>query len=365
MSSNQQLHPVVDRILSRLREQLEEPLRAYADELTRAAAAERTRAVEEATADVRRQGQEQLAELRETARKQNDDLRRSAETQIGELRKLLEDIRRNAQQQIDTARKTVETEVAAARSKADADVEDARRVAQGQVEDVQRASDARVAAIGGELDAARRELAAARQQLQEAERRAAQQARRGSTGDLAQDIASLDDATSLRDALDRLAEAAVRHCDRAALLTVRADRLHEWRMIGFAGRPSAGRAELAPDEAGIAGLALTEARTIARSGGALPPFAASVKPADAAAFPVSVAGSVVAVLYADVSADHPPPDWMASVDVLTRHAGRVLETLTVRTATGVRPLAHPSQPASASAGPTADPTTHPSSRRMQ
>ena len=56
-----------------------------------------------------------------------------------------------------------------------------------------------------------------------------------------------------------------------------------------------------------------------------------------AAWPVSVAGSVVAVLYADgAPADtSEEPYWPAFLDVLARHAGRVLEAMTVRQAAGL------------------------------
>jgi hypothetical protein len=50
-----------------------------------------------------------------------------------------------------------------------------------------------------------------------------------------------------------------------------------------------------------------------------------------------VGGSVVAVLYADgPGADKSEkPYWPAFLDVLARHAGRVLETITVRQAAGL------------------------------
>ena len=58
---------------------------------------------------------------------------------------------------------------------------------------------------------------------------------------------------------------------------------------------------------------------------------------EAAAWPISVGGSVVAVLYADGPvADKPDePYWPAFLDVLARHAGRVLEGITVRQAAGL------------------------------
>jgi hypothetical protein len=52
---------------------------------------------------------------------------------------------------------------------------------------------------------------------------------------------------------------------------------------------------------------------------------------------VAVGGSVVAVLYADgpVADKSEEPYWPAFLDVLARHAGRVLEGITVRQAAGL------------------------------
>jgi hypothetical protein len=69
----------------------------------------------------------------------------------------------------------------------------------------------------------------------------------------------------------------------------------------------------------------------------LPDFARHEEARDAAAWPIAVGGSVVAVLYADGPlADKPDePYWPAFLDVLARHAGRVMEGITVRQAAGL------------------------------
>jgi hypothetical protein len=66
----------------------------------------------------------------------------------------------------------------------------------------------------------------------------------------------------------------------------------------------------------------------------LPPFARADGPRDAVALPVQVGGSVIAVLYADAArADRPEdPQWLDAIDAMTKHAGRVLEAMTVRQA---------------------------------
>jgi hypothetical protein len=56
------------------------------------------------------------------------------------------------------------------------------------------------------------------------------------------------------------------------------------------------------------------------------------------ALPVRVGGEVVAVLYADAARpDAPSPDarWPAVLEVLVRHASRVLEAMTVQQAAGL------------------------------
>jgi hypothetical protein len=69
----------------------------------------------------------------------------------------------------------------------------------------------------------------------------------------------------------------------------------------------------------------------------LPDFARNNEVREAAAWPITVGGSVVAVLYADGPvADKPDePYWPAFLDVLAQHAGRVLEGITVRQAAGL------------------------------
>src|SRR5688572_18758643 len=67
----------------------------------------------------------------------------------------------------------------------------------------------------------------------------------------------------------------------------------------------------------------------------------------AIAFPVSVGGEVVAVLYAEVDDALSPQRRISkdALDTLTRHAGRMLETITVQQAAGLRPLRRQVAPA--------------------
>ena len=56
------------------------------------------------------------------------------------------------------------------------------------------------------------------------------------------------------------------------------------------------------------------------------------------ALPVRVGGEVVAVLYADAARPDPPSSdarWPSVLEVLVRHASRVLEAMTVQQAAGL------------------------------
>jgi hypothetical protein len=89
----------------------------------------------------------------------------------------------------------------------------------------------------------------------------------------------------------------------------------------------------------------------AADGPGLPPFAGNAGDRHAMALPVRVGGEVVAVLYADAPRVNEPPSdarWPAILEVLARHASRVLEAMTVQQAAGLslpRPMARGSHTA--------------------
>ena len=93
---------------------------------------------------------------------------------------------------------------------------------------------------------------------------------------------------------------------------------------------------------GVAGAVLQRHVSVSRpsdatDGPALPSFAADAV-GHAMALPVRVGGEVVAVLYADAAGpDAPSSDarWPAVLEVLVRHASRVLEAMTVQQAAGL------------------------------
>ena len=389
MASDDQLNANLERIIIGLRSQLDGSLRRGVEEIVRALAADRDRAVAGATADVRRQAQEQLAQLREAAKKQTDDVRASAEAQIAELRGTLEELKRTAQQQVEAVRsglegelaavrakagaeleeahrrfesevaavraragveveeahRSREREVAAVRAQAGAEIEEAHRSAQARLDELHNAANAHVTRLEHQLERAKTDLERERQRTEAARQAAA--AQEHSVAEVVDAARSLDDSRSLRDVFERLLEYAGRKAQRAALLLVDADRIRGWRGAGV----DVGNVISDVAEAGLVGAAVREARAVSRRAGEgpeLPSFAAGAE-RDAVAHPLTVSGVVVAVLYADVA---PAADaaWLASLEVVSRHASRVLETTTIQQAIGVATssaLARPSQPAPA------------------
>jgi hypothetical protein len=137
--------------------------------------------------------------------------------------------------------------------------------------------------------------------------------------------------------------------DRAAVLVVKGDRLRGWRLSGFGtATPSARSIELSLDEAGLPGAVVPTGVAVSRPAvdpgmsaerqPALPPFAQDAGSRHAVALPITVAGAVVAVLYADaprLDAPSASSRWPVILDILARHASRVLEAMTVQQAAGL------------------------------
>lgn len=172
---------------------------------------------------------------------------------------------------------------------------------------------------------------------------------RASTTRLSEAMRSFDDAQSLGQVLTALAVAGGAEVDRIAVLIVTGGRLRGYRWSGFSGTAPAGSVDLPFAHAGLAGavvetgaMAWRPAVDTATSNPrleALPPFAREAGVRDAAALPIVLGGTVAAVVYADAPAS---PDamsrWPAALDLLTRHASRVLEAMTIRSVTGLSPM---------------------------
>ena len=146
-------------------------------------------------------------------------------------------------------------------------------------------------------------------------------------------VRAIDRARSLSEILDMLAGSAGREAARAAVLLVRGDRLRGWRFVGFPESFDDSPIDLALSDAGIIAEAVERklVTSTSKSGKPAPPFAQVAEGlvgVDAIAFPIALAGEVVAVLYADQANPEPGTLDPAALEVLARHAARSLEALT-------------------------------------
>ena len=320
-----------------------------------------------------------LEELRAQAQQQLDAARRTAQDEIDKARAEVE----KAHAEVETAHDELEkahgeTEWANAEiHKAKAEAEQARHdidAARAEVEDVRNQAKSEIARAQAEADEVRKGAAAEAEDVREgaaaeaeqvliarlaaahalSEQKTTEAIERAQTDShqselsraarLADAIRNLDEARGLSEVLERLVQSAGYEVDRAAVLLVKGDRLTGWRLAGFApDGPSAKSIDLSIGEAGLAGAVLESHVSVSRpsdatDGPALPPFAADAVERRAMALPVRVGGEVVAVLYADAARpDAPSSDarWPAVLEVLVRHASRVLEAMTVQQAAGL------------------------------
>lgn len=383
-SFNDRITQTVENIVRPLRGALEKEIASVVDELATAIAAERTAALEQerdaaiagketavrdAVAAVRSEHETVLNEARQAATIERDAAVREAHA---------------------TAEAATITAVADAVSRAQAEADAAMTVqrdeAYTRLETVKAESEASLAAVKSEAE---RTLNA---RLAEDEARAAAALETSLTAALVSErqadmawverlldtMRTIDQARSMSDVLDALANHALVESGRVAVFLVRDGRLRGWRFGGFAGLPGEPREiELSLDESGIIARAVTGHDCAATSDrglppgetGALPPGSLLHLPQGRAGFaaPVCVAGQVVAVVYADegdVEAPPVPSPWPEIVEITARHASRCLELLmAARMAAWTRPsptesAAGVGTPGTEPAGQEATPQSH-------
>jgi vacuolar-type H+-ATPase subunit E/Vma4 len=202
------------------------------------------------------------------------------------LDRALADVRAAAQAEMDEVRQSVQAEVDEIRQSAQAEMDEVRQSAQAEVQSaVQSSADLRASA----------------------ER-------------LSDCVQALDEAPSLGAVLTVLSGCARLEAGRAGIILVREGTLSAY--------PS--RAEVPPEQGRLA-ISAAERR-------------APVIEADTAAFPIALGGHVVAVLSTGTPSS---PEVVSTLDLLARHAARVLEAMTIGQITGLAP---PGRPSDASAG---------------
>ena len=176
-------------------------------------------------------------------------------------------------------------------------------------------------------------------------------------------VERLDAVPTLRAALDELADVAGREVPRALLFVVRGDRVRGWKASGVTSLPGEfSKVDLPLASVGPFQRAVESAAPVDVSVRSLGPDTGGALSwlevdADAAGLvvPLSVDGQIVALLYADDAGEparEVPGSWPESVQLLARHASRVLEVLTARRAAAARAAAPPSPavPASVNQG---------------
>ncbi|HET9360215.1 MAG TPA: hypothetical protein VFO58_10715 [Vicinamibacterales bacterium] len=318
-SLDEQVRSALDRVVESLKGQLESDLTTSAADILRAVAEDRDRA----DADRRQETDQQLAALRQEFERERAEFQRQTADEIAALKQTIESVR----SELGTAALATEEE------------RQQREAVQSRLEDSRReAEDAR-----RELDDIRRVMEAAQQETQKARvdagdtRRELDSVRTAllRADSLVSGLRALNGAQSLGDVLEALFDLASRESGRAAVFLLRGGGLVAWRARGFDTTVLRVGADLVPGQAGLVAAA---AQAGARKdhpedgGTGLPAFAVGNGPCHAVALPVEVSGSVIAVLYADKpEADNQEhARWPTILDQMARHAGRVLEAVTVR-----------------------------------
>jgi hypothetical protein len=141
-------------------------------------------------------------------------------------------------------------------------------------------------------------------------------------------IQTLDRGQSLSDILNALVDGAAAEAKRAAMFLRKGERLQSWRVTGFGETTRATSLDLSLSESGSLGEAARSGLAVRSS--PAPAFAALPPERQALSIPLVMSGQVFAVLYADQgTGDAVAGDaWMATLEVLTRHAARALEAVT-------------------------------------
>lgn len=335
-------------------EEAERAAQARIDEVQRSSQAQ----ADETRRAAREEAQEEIERVRQAAQAQAEAAQREAAEQVAGIQRALEAqleaARASAQADLDEARRLAEAQLADAR-RSQQELEDARRLVveqldatRSEIEQVRRAGLSQTEQAIAQLDEARSEAERRLLDAIDRTRAEAHEADVTRTVRLLAGIRAVDEARTLIDVLDRVAELAGHEVDRAAVLVVKGDRLRTWRLVGFPAEQGGQAVEMTIDDSHLPGAVVRSGSIVARPAGgagsdtapALPSFADDESSAGrrAVAVPLVVGRRVVAVLYGDVAgSDEPasPQRWAELLEILGRHASRALEVLTLQRTTGL------------------------------
>ncbi|HUE84764.1 MAG TPA: hypothetical protein VMO26_01680 [Vicinamibacterales bacterium] len=336
MALEDRIRSSVDTALGELTARLDKDVRAMVQQLVTVALEER----DEALTIARGEAIDQAAA----------ETRRQLDEAAVESRRQVDEVAADTQRQIDEAearvRATLDETIAEARAEERARAaSEARELIEAeagiQLHDAMAAAETRMTAALAEADA-RAELRL-RERVIEAQV-VEREAEMAALTRLLESVRGLDGAASLSEVLDALGQATGREASRAAVFVLRNDRLIGWKLTGFGAEDARPKSlDLGFDESGVIGQAVGTARPVTTRGGHAeedgPGFAQL--PADRLGFavPVIVGGRVVAVVYADSvtseGREHVVPSgWPEVIEILSRHAARCLEALSVQKAAG-------------------------------
>jgi hypothetical protein len=300
-SLDDHIRSVLDRIRVTLSGQLEADVTASTADILRAVADEHRRAISDAeeriSSEARLDAAERLAVVRADFDRARAVLQQGATVEIEGLERTLGEVR----DELEVARRHLE-EAQTTQTELGRELEELRRTAEDR---------------GHQLESLR--------------------ARLRHTSQLTSAFRRLNDAATLGDILDRLVHAACQETGRTAVFLVKGDRLRGWRARGFETEDSIVGADFDSQAADLVGLAVRSGAGQYHRNGKdthLPEFARADGQRDAVALPVRVGGSVIAVLYADMARTDRSEEleWPETMNALAKHAGRVLEAMTVNQA---------------------------------
>lgn len=355
----------LSRLVTRLVEQLEERHARDLDEAIVAVRREADEALRQlrADADAVRQGivDEAEQQARDASAERERLLAESFEQRAREI-----ETRLRAEFEDATRRRAAEdAEVNALRAeRVREEVEEARRVAREEARQAARDVEEQLrehaqAAIAAR-DAALQQLGAASGTAPApaaADGAGEREGRLAALDRLLRGVARIDEAATLRGALDALADAVACEAPRSVILLVRNEQVRGWRASGVAGGPDIAAVGCSLDQAGPLGRAVVSGETVsvdAQAAGSVPglSFLGGDEDTVGLAVPVVVDGQAVALVYADDGATSDrevPASWPEAIQVLARHTARCLESLTARRAARLRQAeggaAEPARPA--------------------